>query len=348
VVASYSSISFNIKTNTLTNFLEPNSYPRQINFNWGYPPTGFQAKINKQYLVLLKGCGTIYHRQLFGETTYNSKFMEKDLKFILRKLFNSQVVFERKLLIVTDKWSSNPYHFWVDLLGRAFALMNLVGDLSDYSVILPDTHYMRTNAAPLLKEMELQFNKIIFLNADKLYLIAGKITFVSLPHKIGSNNKSIIEKIQSRVFNNTAFYKTSSGLKIYYFRKNRRRVVVNDDDVQQFLSDKGFICTDFDDMSYLDAWRLMAKTKVLMGIHGGGMTNMFFMPRGSTVVEFRTDNPDPQSHCYWHLAWSLGHAYTLFIGESTTPGNNTIEGSGGCDIKVDIDTLSEWFEQNNL
>jgi capsular polysaccharide biosynthesis protein len=272
----------------------------------------------------------------------------KQIKYVIYNISSLRFIFKSKVLLVTDEWSNGPYHFWVDVLSRIIAYETAGGNLTDYTLVLPETAYMRESAVPILERLEIRFREVVFMNLSDLHLVFGEINFVTLPHRMGSNNTSIIEKIQNRVLGNSGFYEEKPELKVYYFRKNRRRVVVNDDDVQQFLSDKGFICTDFDDMSYLDAWRLMAKTKVLMGIHGGGMTNMFFMPRGGTIVEFRTDNPNPQSHCYWHLAWSLGHTYTLVIGKSTTPGNNTIEGSGGCDIKVDIDTLSEWFEQNNL
>jgi capsular polysaccharide biosynthesis protein len=257
-------------------------------------------------------------------------------------------VTKRKLLIVTDEWSDGPYHFWVDVLSRIIFYAASGEKLSKYTLALPDTVYMRKCAVPILEKLDIQFREITFMNTDRLYLSIGKLRFVTLPHRIGSNNSLIINKIKDQIIRNQLFDEIKPNLMVYYFRKKRRRVVVNDVELKKLLIKKGFICTDFDNLSYLEAWRLMANTKVFLGIHDGGMTNMFFMPRGGTVVEFRTDNPDPQSHCYWHLAYSLGHTYTLLIGETVTPGNNIIEGSGGCDIKVDIDTLNKWFEQNNL
>jgi len=250
--------------------------------------------------------------------------------------------------MVTDEWSNGPYHFWIDVLSRIMAWIESGGSPEHYTLALPNTDYMRECATHILEKLSIRFGEVTFMHSEDIYLCTGKITFISLPHTMGSNNTFLIKKIQDRVFSDTSFYAGNPKLKVYYFRKNRRRVVINDDEVKIFLLDKGFICTDFDDLSYLEAWRLMANTKLFIGIHGGGMTNIFFMPQGGTIVEFKTDNPNPESHCYWHLAHSLGHNYCQFIGESATPGNNTIEGSRGCDIRIEMATLKRWFEQHGI
>ena len=67
------------------------------------------------------------------------------------------------------------------------------------------------------------------------------------------------------------------------------------------------------------------------------MTNMIFMPFNFKVIEIKTNNPNPNSYCYWHQAESLDLDYTLFIAESTEE-NNIIEGKG-CNVKVDINSL---------
>jgi capsular polysaccharide biosynthesis protein len=332
----------------MSSFPQPATFPKKINFKWGYLPQKKTVIYSTKLIWLSKGCLIIYDPKLFPRTTYNKTFTIKDMKFIFHNLMKIKFNTSRKILLVTDEWSNGPYHFFVDVLSKILHLEKDLNIFEKYSVALPDSEYMRYTAVNILDKIGIKFKNIIFMKSDSLYLNVGCAKFISLTHVMGSNNPQIISSIQKRLLNHTHLYSNSADTRVYYYRKNRRRIVVNDDQVQLFLKSKGFICTDFDNLSYLDAWSLMARSKLFIGIHGGGLTNMFYMPRGATVVEFRTDNPNPESHCYWHLAYSLGHDYCHFIAKSVTPGNNTIEGSRGCDIEVNIDDLRTWFTQNNL
>jgi len=147
-----------------------------------------------------------------------------------------------------------------------------------------------------------------------------------------------IPNIESSKFNNIS--------KVYYYRKNRKRVVVNDDVLIPILKGLGYYCTDFDDLSYLEARNLMSNVKIFLGIHGGGMTNMIFMSGvDSNVIEIKTDNTNPISHCYWHLARSLNFNYTMFVAQSVDD-HNFIEGKG-CDVSVDINQMLDLLNKFN-
>ena len=51
----------------------------------------------------------------------------------------------------------------------------------------------------------------------------------------------------------------------------------------------------------------VARADILVGIHGGGMAGMLFMPPGSVVLELKVANP-----YYAKLARQLGHGYLAF------------------------------------
>ena len=89
----------------------------------------------------------------------------------------------------------------------------------------------------------------------------------------------------------------------------------------------------------MEAFQLMQQTNLFIGIHGGGLANMMFLPPDSVVIEIKNDNPNPNSHCYWHLARSLKFDYTMFVAE-TVGESNVVEGKG-CDLRVDYTKMTD-------
>lgn len=325
------------------NQIAPLTFPGKITFEWGYLPKSVVSKVFRRLFLFFKGNGIVYNYALYNFTSYKKKFTWRVIHYLAANLLRIKIIRYDNLIFVLDEWSDGPYHFFVDLLGKMVAAEKCGISLSKMVLVLPQKKYIQESAIPLLNDLGFTFKNIICVNPNIIYCNIGKSFFISLPHLIGSNDSAIIQNIQKRIFSKQSFYHNNPRNKIYYFRKNRRRLVVNDEEVKYLLVQKGFICTDFDGLSYLDAWQLMASASIFIGIHGAGQTNMIFMPRGGTVVEFRTDNTNPRNHCYWHLAHSLGHNYYHFIAQSATPGNNVIEGSIGCDIRVDVNSLSDFL-----
>ncbi len=321
--------------------IAPLTFPGKIAFVWGYLPKAVDVIVYQRFFLFFKGSGIVYNYSLYNYSLYKKRFSWRVIRYLVTNLLKIKLIRYDNLIFILDEWSDGPYHFFIDLLGKIIAAGKRGMRTSEMVLILPQKKYIQNSAIPFLSELGFEFKNIICVNPDHIYCNVGRSFFISLPHKMGSNNPDIIQDIQKRIFLKEFFYDNKPQNKIYYFRKNRRRLVVNEDEVQYLLLEKGFCCTDFDELSYLDAWRLMAGATLFVGIHGAGMTNMIFMPKGGTVVEFRTDNPNPRSHCYWHLAHSLGHKYFHFIAQSATPGNNIIEGSIGCDIWVDINDLRD-------
>jgi capsular polysaccharide biosynthesis protein len=72
-----------------------------------------------------------------------------------------------------------------------------------------------------------------------------------------------------------------------------------------------------EDLSFIRQIKLMQGTKVLLGAHGAGLTNMLFMPAGSVVVEIRKEG-DCHNNCFYSLASALGHRYYYAIAKSSS------------------------------
>jgi capsular polysaccharide biosynthesis protein len=78
----------------------------------------------------------------------------------------------------------------------------------------------------------------------------------------------------------------------------------------------------------------MSEAKSLVGLHGGGLTNMLFMPENGRILELRLGS-DNHNNCYFTLASDLGHDYYYLLNESDT------QETFNANITVDLNELGE-------
>ncbi len=326
------------------------TYPYKLKFKWlenspEYYDT-LKSECISSLIFLLRKNGVILGKKCFAQTTYNKLSFTKECYSFLKNFFKTKIIFQNQILILTDIWSYGPYHFYVDVMSKIVQLIyskNIA--LSSCKILLYDDVFTHNVIIPIFRNVGLLNNEIILLNKANQYILIGKGFFITKPHVVGSNNPNCIAKVYDLLnlsidkFNNS-HGSTPEFKGIYYYRPNNRRKVVNDTFILLKLAKLGFYCTSFQDLSYLDSFRIMKRTKLFIGIHGGGLTNMIFMPRYSRIIEIKNNNNNPKLHCYWHLARSLNFDYTMFIAE--TVGNSIIvEGSEGCDLYVDWKILKE-------
>jgi hypothetical protein len=339
----------------MTNHIPPRTFPLQINFDWlEYMGESFEtdrAKLIGSKVILIKGNGVILGARLFPQTTYNKLDLKKELKSFVRNTIKTKIIFERNVYILTDIWSTGPYHFYVDMLSKVIELRaQFDGNLKNTKIVVFDDPFTNKVIIPLFKDLGLENVRILKLKRTEQYVFFGHNYFVTKPHTMGSNNPWVIPKVYELIHGNLGKYRKlhddNSYKGIYYYRTGRYRKVVNDQEIIRELTAMGFYCTSFDELSYIEAFGLMQQTRLFVGIHGGGLTNMMFLPPDSTVIEIKNDNPNPNSHCYWHLARSLKFDYTMFVAE-TVGESNLVEGKG-CDLRVNCDKLKELIAEKSL
>jgi hypothetical protein len=327
----------------------PETFPEHVDFTWientGEPSEIGIFKTIMTRMMLLNGRGVIFGSRLFTQTTYKKLNFTKELLEFCYNIFKLKTKKADNIYILTDIWSTGPYHFYVDVMSKIVKLIE-EGYLyqRNAKIVLFEDNFTTQVVEPLLLNLGLKDLEIFKIKRNGYYLFVGRNYYVTKPHFMGSNNPLVIRNVKDLIDRNLLRIKKRSSLfkkmysGIYYSRSGFNRKVENDIQLIRVLETKGFYSTSFEDLSYLEAFELMQSSTLFVGIHGGGLTNMMFMRPGSNIIEIKTNNPHPKNHCYWYLARSLGYNYKMFVAKSTDPQNNAIEGKG-CDVLVDIDSL---------
>ena len=68
-------------------------------------------------------------------------------------------------------------------------------------------------------------------------------------------------------------------------RKAHRRSITNELEVETYLQSQGFVSVCYEDLNVFDQIALTKNAKIIVSLHGAGLTNTMFMQEGSTVLE---------------------------------------------------------------
>lgn len=89
--------------------------------------------------------------------------------------------------------------------------------------------------------------------------------------------------------------------------------------------DQPLIYTDLTELDVLEQVRIASRTRVLIGQHGAGLTNMVFMASGGVIVEIHPPLPIEAVDTFQLLAAACGHRYFRVIQESVHANVSTEE-----------------------
>lgn len=87
-----------------------------------------------------------------------------------------------------------------------------------------------------------------------------------------------------------------------------RRKVVNEDAILRVLAKYGFQTFYPEKWCFLEQVAYFSKIKFLIGTHGSGLTNILFMPKGSSLLELHKDETNELDHpspLFWYMSDAL-------------------------------------------
>ena len=129
--------------------------------------------------------------------------------------------------------------------------------------------------------------------------------------------------------------------KIYVSRaKAKNRQLINETEVNQLLTESGFVTVFLEEMSFLEQVALFASAKMIVAPHGSGLTNLVFCSPNTKVVELFS--PNYLRTDYWMISQQLHLKHYYIVGKNfTCPSlrNLMYQNALTEDILVSIDAL---------
>jgi capsular polysaccharide biosynthesis protein len=251
-------------------------------------------------------------------------------RYALYKYFTERRVHSRdpRLLLLHHHWAGG-YHHW---LTECLLKLEFV-DPSQHVIVLP------TDYPAFAKE-----TLAMYPLADILELPAGQglrassLTLVGNPHSAHFNPEHL-RALKTRIVEHCAGPGPQAE-RVYITRRGEPlRRVENENEVIQTLEEFDFEIVDPGSMSFADQVRLFSGCRVLVSVHGAGLTNCMFMPEGARVLElYRTflSEDDGMNACYWRLSTASGLDYYYQLCEH---GENRGGDVDRTDVRVDIELL---------
>lgn len=315
----------------------------------------FQYQTYDVKLIDFKNCivnkrGFVYETRKFGlnkislldETIYKKELTTKHyLKKVLFK--HKRTLGEEKYLLAHDDWSTTHYHWFCDVLPRLFVIKNT---LKNYTLLLPDSPYIKDIGLKSLDFFDLRPAEIAYLQNDELVKVKN-LTIVTHTCLTGYINDKIMLKMREFINSKLTLMSSQGGEKIYITRDHALyRKVLNENKVKDVVRDFGYETIRYEDLSWLDQIAKTSSANSIVSIHGAGLINMLYMRPEGLVLEFRRDKIY-HNQCFWHLSQALCLKYYYLFGTPDNP-DLVIEGNG-CNLTIDPIHLSKTLtamEQN--
>ena len=174
-----------------------------------------------------------------------------------------------------------------------------------------------------------QFLEIINLNVNicpynpNLEYYANVVYLYTTPFN-KNPSKDSIAIIRQLFFNNSVFVPKINIL----IKRNNNKIISNIEEIYNLLktnySNHQWIVFDSEDeicKNSIKTIQLFSQANIIVGAHGGGLTNMIFSSSQAKIIELHPDNCG--NVCYWHLSHVLENTHIMLLAKSIS--NSEIE-----------------------
>lgn len=238
-------------------------------------------------------------------------------------------------------WTNGYYHWLTECLPRALVMRR---KFPEAVPLLPEGNYRRFAAALAC----LGFERVEFFPGGQNVLVPAPVV-TECARAFATTDPALLREVRQRVSDCLGPSPMPAATRIVYVSrvKARGRRVINEAEVIEVMRGFGAEILCFEDFDFLEQARIMAQTKILVSIHGAGLTNMMFMPEGGKVVEILprrngifdynyVRNSFRHDACYIRLAGAMGHEYRHLLAK---PRIRFYQKTHMADVSVEVDRL---------
>ncbi len=326
-------------------------YPRPANFDEKNPEFDifknlpiencFEPKIQILKNVRISTNSVIFNYfKIFKESCIgvNYEKYRKGFRFFFKFIFPKFNFSEKRFLLITDEWTSNYYHWHIFALKKLLILREK--NLIENSLLFLPKKYQRYKfVLPSLEKFGIKKNQIVFLRRK------SNIKVAELPLIDASKQHPIAFQEIRKILTNDVKTAPDFGPKIYISREGQvLRFVENEEKVVELLASYGFKKIIIDQFSYDEQIAICSKIKYLVSPHGAGITNLIFMPEGSSVLEMASrPHVNTAVTDYYKLASMLNIKY--FYQECEMGSSSKVKDFHHASLVVDLEKLEKNLKQ---
>jgi glycosyltransferase involved in cell wall biosynthesis/capsular polysaccharide biosynthesis protein len=241
------------------------------------------------------------------------------------------------------RWGGTGYFHWIfDVLTRLelLCLSGINFESIDKFII---NKYSQRFQIETLAHLGIPPEKIIE-NSKVQHIQAKNLIVPSLPKlRAYRDAQWACNAIKKRFVNTHDVQTCAKPERIYINRKNApHRHVVNEDAVISFLADWGFTSIALESMLFSEQVLCMASAKVVVAVHGAGLSNLVFCDRGTKVIEIFS--PAHVQNTYWRIGNVCELDHYHLMSDDTHPDVDLSERSVKRDVCVNLDDLAKLLE----
>ncbi len=216
-------------------------------------------------------------------------------------------------LSLVTLFGDNFHHFLAEVVPLIIYGQKKFGE--SVPMLIPAYYFKQPYIEPYLRLLNV--NWVTFESREQV-LVSELIVFKNL--SIAHFNPQILDEIRFRLVTNPNF---KPWRKIFISREKARfRKVKEEEKYHQILKEKGFEILCLEDYPLREQIQIFSETKFLVGIHGAGLTNMVFMPKGGKVLELRAITKETHIYnIFYVMASACGHDFFYELGQGTHPTN---------------------------
>ena len=253
------------------------------------------------------------------------------IKYILKTYLKlKRIKYNNPVIVAYNQMGGSYFHWITETLPRLYTVMD---DLAESTLLLPE----RYNQMQLETLTPFKIKGIYWLKQQHYVTVKELILPTHTAHT-GNYNEELICRIRD-LYTNNLNSTLEFGERIYISRrKASRRKVINEEQVVDLLTRFGFNAICFEDFSFADQVSIANHARIIISIHGAGLTNIIFMKPRGFVLELRRKG-DWHNLCYYSLSSALDLNYLYQFCEPTQPNATTFD----ADLLVDVKELA-----NNL
>lgn len=261
----------------------------------------------------------------------------------VKSLLNGQIPWDTQIQLPNERydqsvfslvgpWAKEYYHWLTDYLVRIFALetyRDQTGRNPDILIPKDATDWMLDSIALA----GFDENRIIEWSnsrAEFSRFIIGSVRFHTPEQNRGYiSSPQALTELGNRIRGNVSI-DNNQARRLYVSRSDAaERRVRNEEELVAALGDYGFERIVPGEHSFEEQVRTFANAEIILGPHGGGLTNLIFAEETTLVELFGSY----RNACYFGLARGMGHDYVSVTCQSY-----------GDDIKVDVSEITSLLD----